>query len=267
MFARTRRNPQRPLALPAIDLTAILRRCCSRRAAPGCGFRSTARIGAVGFGHGSPLVSPGNRVGHPPARRQPTRGLDATLESIDRLNPDLNAIIWRNDDEARRDAKKLGDDIVAGKGELGRFSGSRSHQGPDVGQGLADDLRFPRGTGGAERGGRAGGGRPAACRVHPHRSYQHPELGPITVTRTSATASPATRGTPTTHRAARAGCGRRRGGRDVPARPRERRRRLDPHPLVVLRTLRTQTVALAGACGRARLARRSRRGRRRALGG
>ena len=53
----------------------------------------------------------------------PLEVLDATLESIDRLNPDLNAIIWRNDDEARRDAKKLGDDIVAGKGELGRFSG------------------------------------------------------------------------------------------------------------------------------------------------
>jgi len=65
-----------------------------------------------------------------------------------------------------------------------------------------------------------------------------PELGPSLSPRTSATASPATRGTPTTHRAARAGVRPPPWRPDVPARPRERRRRLDPHPLVVLRTLR-----------------------------
>jgi amidase len=53
----------------------------------------------------------------------PLEVLDATLARIDQHNPALNAIIWRNDDQAREEARVLGDRISAGIGELPPFAG------------------------------------------------------------------------------------------------------------------------------------------------
>src|SRR5690242_15401855 len=40
--------------------------------------------------------------------------LDACLEAVDRLNGDVNAVIWRDDDDARERAKRADDRIAAG---------------------------------------------------------------------------------------------------------------------------------------------------------
>jgi amidase len=53
----------------------------------------------------------------------PLELVDAALERVDRLNPALNAVIWRNDDEARAEARKLGDDIANGHADLPPFAG------------------------------------------------------------------------------------------------------------------------------------------------
>lgn len=53
----------------------------------------------------------------------PLEVLDATLARVDELNPDLNAIIWRNDEQARGEARALGERIAAGVGELEPFAG------------------------------------------------------------------------------------------------------------------------------------------------
>ena len=53
----------------------------------------------------------------------PLEVLDATLARIDAGNPDLNAVIWRNDEEARAEAKVLGDRIAAGADDLAPFAG------------------------------------------------------------------------------------------------------------------------------------------------
>ena len=53
----------------------------------------------------------------------PLEVLDASLRRIDERNPGLNAIIWRNDDEARAAAKHLGDRIAVGVDELPPFAG------------------------------------------------------------------------------------------------------------------------------------------------
>ena len=53
----------------------------------------------------------------------PLELLDATLERVDRVNPGINAVIWRNDDEARAQARKVGDEIANGRNDLGPFAG------------------------------------------------------------------------------------------------------------------------------------------------
>jgi amidase len=53
----------------------------------------------------------------------PLEVLDACLERIEKRNPDLNAVIWRNDDEARAEAKRLGDRIAVGVDDLPPFAG------------------------------------------------------------------------------------------------------------------------------------------------
>ncbi len=53
----------------------------------------------------------------------PLEVLDATLARIDARNPALNAVIWRNDAEARAEAKVLGDRIAAGTDDLPPFAG------------------------------------------------------------------------------------------------------------------------------------------------
>jgi amidase len=53
----------------------------------------------------------------------PLEVLDACLARIDARNPGLNAVIWRNDDEARAEARALGDRIAAGTDDLPPFAG------------------------------------------------------------------------------------------------------------------------------------------------
>ena len=53
----------------------------------------------------------------------PLELVDAALERVDRLNPALNAVIWRNDDQARAEARKLCDEIANGREDLAPFAG------------------------------------------------------------------------------------------------------------------------------------------------
>jgi amidase len=53
----------------------------------------------------------------------PLEVLDATLARIDACNPALNAVIWRNDDEARSAAVAWGERIAAGDPDLPPFAG------------------------------------------------------------------------------------------------------------------------------------------------
>ena len=73
----------------------------------------------------------------------PLEVLEATLARIDARNPDLNAVIWRNDDEARAEAAALGDRIAAGSDDLPPFAGvPLPDQGPAAGGGPARHLRL-----------------------------------------------------------------------------------------------------------------------------
>src|ERR1700683_1063839 len=54
---------------------------------------------------------------------RPLELVDAALERVDRLNPSLNAIIWRNDDQARAKARELGDEIANGREDPSPFAG------------------------------------------------------------------------------------------------------------------------------------------------
>jgi amidase len=56
----------------------------------------------------------------------PLEVLDATLSRIDRDNPELNAVIWRNDSVARAEAEALGERIAAGADDLPPSPGCRS---------------------------------------------------------------------------------------------------------------------------------------------
>ncbi len=53
----------------------------------------------------------------------PLEVLDACLQRVDERNPALNAVIWRNDDDARSEAKRLGDRIAVGADDLPPFAG------------------------------------------------------------------------------------------------------------------------------------------------
>ncbi len=53
----------------------------------------------------------------------PLEVVEATLARVDARNPALNAVVWRNDDEARAEAKVLGDRIAAGVDDLAPFAG------------------------------------------------------------------------------------------------------------------------------------------------
>jgi amidase len=53
----------------------------------------------------------------------PLEVLDACLARVDDRNPALNAVIWRNDDVARAEARALGERIAAGAEDLPPFAG------------------------------------------------------------------------------------------------------------------------------------------------
>ena len=53
----------------------------------------------------------------------PVELLDACLDQVDKLNPTLNAVIWRNDEQARTEARTLADAIARGRVELPPFAG------------------------------------------------------------------------------------------------------------------------------------------------
>ena len=53
----------------------------------------------------------------------PLEVLDAALARVDARDPELNALIWRNDEEARTAARALGERITAGADDLGPFAG------------------------------------------------------------------------------------------------------------------------------------------------
>ncbi|HUY65680.1 MAG TPA: amidase [Acidimicrobiales bacterium] len=53
----------------------------------------------------------------------PVEVLEVCLTRIDGLNPLLNAVIWRNDDEARAEARALGERIARGARDLPPFAG------------------------------------------------------------------------------------------------------------------------------------------------
>ena len=53
----------------------------------------------------------------------PLEVLDACLQRVDERNPALNAVIWRNDEDARGEAKRLGDRIAVGVDDLPPFAG------------------------------------------------------------------------------------------------------------------------------------------------
>lgn len=52
----------------------------------------------------------------------PEEALDASIEWMDRLNPVLNAVVWRDDDAARSDAAAIGRRLRAGE-DVGPFAG------------------------------------------------------------------------------------------------------------------------------------------------
>src|ERR1700689_1029143 len=53
----------------------------------------------------------------------PVELLDSCLSQVDKLNPTLNAVIGRNDEEGRAEAQALADAIVSGVIEPGPFAG------------------------------------------------------------------------------------------------------------------------------------------------
>ncbi|HXQ61274.1 MAG TPA: amidase [Acidimicrobiales bacterium] len=53
----------------------------------------------------------------------PVEVLDACLAQVDKLNPELNAVVWRNDEEVRAEAQALADALASGVIEPGPFAG------------------------------------------------------------------------------------------------------------------------------------------------
>jgi amidase len=53
----------------------------------------------------------------------PLEVLEECLARVDERNPALNAVIWRNDEEARAEARAMGERIAVGAGDLPPFAG------------------------------------------------------------------------------------------------------------------------------------------------
>src|SRR5271165_1567547 len=97
-------------------------RAPSLRPAPDA--RDAGRVGAVGF---VPMDPTSSAVELAAAMRRgelsPLELLDACLEQVDKVNPEVNAVIWRNDEQARLEARALADVIAKGTVALPAFAG------------------------------------------------------------------------------------------------------------------------------------------------
>ena len=87
----------------------------------------THRSTAWTFAYGCPMDEHASAIETAAAIRaldvSPLEVLEACLARIDDRNPQLNAVIWRNDDEARAAARALGERIAAGTDDLPPFAG------------------------------------------------------------------------------------------------------------------------------------------------
>ena len=195
----------------------------------------------------------------------PVEALDRCLAEVDRLNDTVNAVVWRDDAEAREQAQEA--ERALGRTDpdlLPPFHGVPlpikdltpvegwpvtygSHAGPD----------------GPERAGRDRRGQVPRRRVRPRGRTNTPEFGPITAGREPPLRAHAQPLGPGPHAGRVQRRRRRRGGRGhVPDGPRQRRRRLDPHPRLVLRPRRPQAQPRPRPPLGAVVAGRRRRGRR-----
>ncbi len=172
---------------------------------------------------------------------KPIELVEAAIERIERLNPQLNAVITPLYENARRTAN--------GKVPAGPFTGVPfliKDLGPMyAGARQSLGLRVPQGLGRADR--QRAHPPPEGRRPHPRRQDQHAGVRPGPHDRAAPLrAQPQ----PLEHRAQHRRLQRRLsgggGGRDGADGPRQRRRRLHPHPRFLLRPLRPQADARQG---------------------
>ena len=186
----------------------------------------------------------------------PLEVLDACLKRIDERNPALNAVIWRNDDEARAEAKRLGDRIAVGVDDLPPFAGVPlpiKDLLPVAGQPVTYGSR------GAPDGPSSASEPVADAFVNAGfiltGRTNTPEFGSITVTENSrfgATRNPWN--TDHTPGGSSGGAGSAGGRRHVCGGPRQRRRRFHQDPGIVLRAGGPQAEPGPGALHRPRVA-------------
>ena len=168
----------------------------------------------------------------------PVEVLDACLGLVDKLNPSLNAVIWRNDEDGRAEAQALADALVTGAVEPGPFAGV-----PIPIKDLTPVEGWPVTYGsfgaplGPSRRWRARHRVAAGRRLRPVREDQHPRVrSPDGGRELPLRHHPQPVGSPLLARRFERRGGGGRGSRDVPRGPRQRRRWFDQDPGVVLRT-------------------------------
>ena len=237
------------------------------RSGPGrayCCARATGRVRRDG-GQRPLRVGPRPRRRDPPARGLPVEALDRCLAEVDRLNDTVNAVVWRDDAEAREQAQEA--ERVLGRTDpdlLPPFHGvPMPIKDLTAGGGLAGDLRLPRRRPRPQRAGRDRRGQVPRRRVRPRVPHEHARVRPHHGGREPPLRAHAQPLGPGPHAGRVQRRRRRRGGRGhVPDGPRQRRRRLDPHPRLVLRPRRSQAQPRARPPPGAVVAGRRRRGRR-----
>ena len=193
----------------------------------------------------------------------PVEILDECLGQVDKLNPELNAVIWRNDDEVRAEAQALADALVSGVVEPGPFAGVPI---PIKDLTAVEGWPVTYGSFGAPQGLSAEGELVTellrAAGIPAVRTDEHPRVRTADGGREqSLRHHPQPLGSP-------AFAGRfERGGvvsggrRYVPRGPRQRRGRVDPDPGVVLRSGGPQAGAWPGPGPGPGVVRPGRRGR------
>ncbi len=186
----------------------------------------------------------------------PLEVLDDCLARVDARNPELNAVIWRNDEEARAQAVELGERIAGGSEPIPPFAGVPlpiKDLLPVAGQPVTYGSRgAPDGPSAvSEPVADASGGR----RVRAVRTHQHAR---IRLDHRDRERSVRRDPQPVGHLAhpgwIERGSGIGGGGRDVPGGPRQRRWRLHPDPRLLLWPGRPQAQPGPGGRHRPRLA-------------